>query len=120
MAYGNRTGKFSLDRVYKVKSFRELIHTYFGIKLPNIKVVVTGSGRVAHGVLEIMNLMGFHEVEPDEFLSREFSYPVYVQLKGANLYRHKLTHTYNRNDFHLNAGIMNQFFCHMLILQISS
>ena len=110
MAYGNRTGEFSLNRVYKVKSFRELIHTYFGIKLPNIKVVVTGSGRVAHGVLEIMNLMGFHEVEPDEFLSREFSYPVYVQLKGANLYRHKLTHTYNRNDFHLNAGDYESVF----------
>jgi saccharopine dehydrogenase (NAD+, L-lysine forming) len=103
MAYGNRTGLFSLGRVYKVKSFRELIHTYFGLKLPNIRVVVTGSGRVAHGVLEIMNLMGLHEVEPDEFLSREFPYPVYVQLKGADLYRHKLTGKYNREDFHEHA-----------------
>ncbi len=110
MAYGHRTGTFSLDRVYKLKSFRELIHTYFGLKLPNIKVVVTGSGRVAHGVLEIMNLMGLHEVEPDEFLSREFSYPVYVQLKGADLYRHKITHKYNRNDFHEHAGEYESVF----------
>ena len=29
MAYGNRTGLFSLDRVYKQRSFRELIHNYF-------------------------------------------------------------------------------------------
>ncbi|HSF44956.1 MAG TPA: hypothetical protein VLA58_03070, partial [Chitinophagaceae bacterium] len=49
MSYGNRTGLYQLGRVYKVKSFRELIHTYFGLKLPNIKVAVTGSGRVAHG-----------------------------------------------------------------------
>ncbi len=110
MAYGNRTGSYSLDRVYKVKSFRELIHTYFGLKLPNIKVAVTGSGRVAHGVLEIMNLMGLHEVEPDEFLSREFSYPVYVQLKGADLYRHKITHKYNRIDFHEHADQYESLF----------
>ena len=110
MAYGNRTGTFSLDRVYKVKSFRELIHTYFGLKLPNIKVVVTGSGRVAHGVLEIMNLMGLHEVEPDEFLSREFSYPVYVQLKGADLYQHKITHKYNRTHFHEHAEEYDSLF----------
>lgn len=110
MAYGQRTGSFSLDRVYKVKSFRELIHTYFGLKLPNIKVAVTGSGRVAHGVLEIMNLMGLHEVEPDEFLAREFSYPVYVQLKGADLYRHKITGKYNRADFHEQADNYESVF----------
>jgi alanine dehydrogenase len=100
MAYGDRTKAFSLGRVYKHQSFRELIHTYFGLKLPNIKVAVTGSGRVAHGVLEIMNLMGLHEVEPDEFLVREFPYPVYVQLKGADLYAHKITGKYSRKEFH--------------------
>jgi saccharopine dehydrogenase (NAD+, L-lysine forming) len=100
MAYGKRTGHYHLDRVYKVKSFRELIHTYFGLKLPNIKIVVTGSGRVAHGVLEIMNLLGLHEVEPDEFLSREFNYPVYVQLKGSDLYTHNENGSYNRDHFH--------------------
>lgn len=99
-AYGERTGSYQLGRVYKNKSFRELIHTYFGLKLPNIKVAVTGSGRVAHGVLEIMNLLGLHEVEPEEYLSREFPYPVYVQLKGADLYQHRLTGKYNRDDFH--------------------
>ena len=102
MAFGNRTGAFTLDRVYKQRSFRELIHTYFGLKLPNLKVVVTGSGRVAHGIVEIMNLMGIYEVEPDEYLSREFSYPVYTQLKGADLYEHKMKKTYNRENFHSN------------------
>src|ERR1043165_2693821 len=100
MAYGNRTGLYKLDRVYKQRSFRELIHTYFGVRLPNVKIAVTGSGRVAHGILEIMNLMGIHEVEPDEYLRRRFSYPVYTQLKGAELYKHKDTGSYNRLDFH--------------------
>ncbi|HUS00607.1 MAG TPA: hypothetical protein VMY77_02715, partial [Chitinophagaceae bacterium] len=76
MAYGERTGTFSLDRVNSQKDFRHLIHTYFGLKLPKIKIAVTGSGRVAHGVLEIMNLMGIHETEPDLFLDKKFSYPV--------------------------------------------
>lgn len=107
MAYGNRTGLYSLDRVYKQRSFRELIHNYFGLKLPNVKIVVTGSGRVAHGILEIMNLMGIHEVEPDEYLKRRFAYPVYTQLKGAELYEHKETGKYNREDFHENPQNYN-------------
>ena len=100
MAYGNRTGAFQLSRVYKQRSFRELIHTYFGLKLPNIKIAVTGSGRVAHGILEVMNLLGIFEVEPDEYLAKDFSYPVYVQLKGADLYAHKSSGQYSRQHFH--------------------
>lgn len=102
MAYGARTGLFNLDRVYKQRSFRELIHTYFGLRLPNVKIAVTGSGRVAHGVLEIMNLMGIHEVEPEDYLKRRFSYPVYCQLKGQDLYEDKLTGKYSRSGFHEN------------------
>ncbi len=100
MAYGNRTGLFKLERVYKQRSFRELIHNYFGLRLPNVKIAVTGSGRVAHGILEIMNLMGIHEVEPDDYLKRRFSYPVYTQLKGAELYKSKNGNPYSREEFH--------------------
>jgi len=100
MAYGLRSGAYSLGRVHQEKNFQELIHTYFGLKLPEIKVVITGSGRVAHGVLEVMNLLGIIEVEADEFIERKFSYPVFTQLRGAALYGHTQTGAYNREDFH--------------------
>jgi hypothetical protein len=120
MAYGNRTGSFHLDRVSAVKDYRELIHTYFGLKLPPVKIVVTGSGRVAHGIIEIMNLMDVQEVEPDEYLSREFEYPVYVHLKGADLYRHKITKQYTRDHFHDHAQeyecLFEQYVSHTDIL----
>ena len=108
MAYCNRTGAFHLGRVAEVKDYRELIHTYFGLKLPPIKIAVTGSGRVAHGILEIMNLMDVQEVEPDEFLDRDFQYPTYVHLKGNDLYRHQTTGKYNRDDFHAHP---DQYTC---------
>ena len=104
MAYGNRTKAFKLERVYQQKDFRSLIHTYFGLKLPNIKIAVTGSGRVAHGITEIMNLMGVIEVEKEEYLAREFSYPVYVQLKGVDLYKHEREGSYSRIHFHTYPG----------------
>jgi len=120
MAYGNRTKEFNLVRVHHKKDYRELIHTYFGLKLPNIKIAVTGSGRVAHGILEIMNLMDIQEVEPDEYVTREFPYPVYVHLKAGNLYQHKVTANYNRDDFHANHNnykcLFNNYLSHTDIL----
>ena len=110
MAYGNRTKEFTLGRVKDVKDYMELVHTYFGLKLPNIKIAITGSGRVAHGILEIMNLMDVQQVEPDEYTSREYAYPVYVHLKGGDLYRHKTNNTYGRNDFHTHPENYNCLF----------
>ncbi|CAN5894429.1 NAD(P)-dependent oxidoreductase [soil metagenome] len=104
MAYGKRTGSYNLEKVNSSKNLQHLVHTYFGLILPNIKIAVTGSGRVAHGILEIMNLLGIHEVEPDEYLKKEFSYPVYVQLKGGDLYAHKKNGNYSRMDFHINPS----------------
>ena len=120
MAYGLRTGSFRLGRVYQQKDFKDLIHTYFGLKLPNIKIAVTGSGRVAHGILEVMNLMEVIEVEKEEYLYRNFSYPVYVQLKGSDLYAHKTTGGYNRDHFHAHAEeyrcLFDQYLPHTDIL----
>jgi len=114
MAYGNRTKEFKLSRVKEVKDYMDLIHTYFGLKLPNIKIAITGSGRVAHGILEIMNLMDVQQVEPDEYTSRSYAYPVYVHLKGGDLYRHKTTNTYDRNDFHAHPENYHCLFIHYL------
>jgi saccharopine dehydrogenase (NAD+, L-lysine-forming) len=120
MAYGSRTKQFSLGRVFQQRDYRELIHTYFGLRLPNLKIAVTGSGRVAHGILEIMNLMDIQEVESEEFKNKNFSYPVYVHLKGKDLYRHRETHTYNRDDFHHDPSqyecLFNQYTAHADIL----
>ena len=114
MAYGNKTGAFTLNRVGDASTFQRLIHTYFGLKIPNIKIAVTGSGRVAHGLLEIMNLMGIHEVEPEDYVKREFSYPVYVHLKGGHLYQPKDGSAYNREHFHQHPQLYNNLFKHYL------
>ncbi len=107
MAYGNRTGEYQLQRVGSVNSFQKLVHTYFGLRLPNVKIAITGTGRVAHGVMEIMNLMGINEVETEDYIDADFTYPVYVHLKGVNLYAHKDTGKYNRKDFHANPRNYN-------------
>ena len=114
MAYGNRTKEFTLGRVKDVKDYMELVHTYFGLKLPNIKIAITGSGRVAHGILEIMNLMDVQQIEPDEYTTRAYDYPVYVHLKGGDLYRHKTKNTYDRNDFHKHPENYNCLFINYL------
>ncbi len=110
MAYGKRTGFFDLGRVYENKDYRQLIHRYFGLKLPNIKIAVTGGGRVARGILEIMHMLDIQEVEPEDYLAKKYTYPVYVQLKSGLLYSHKENRSYHRDDFHAHPEAYNCLF----------
>jgi hypothetical protein len=57
-----------------------------------------------------MNLLEIHEVEPDEYLQKQYSYPVYVQLKGADLYAHKSSGGYSREHFHEQPEEYNSKF----------
>lgn len=109
MAYGNRTGLYTLNRI-KGLSLNALVHQYFELKLPPIKIAVTGSGRVAKGIIEVMNLMDIQEVEAENYCTKNFSYPVYVHLKGPNLYQHKSTGTYLREHFHAYPQQYNCLF----------
>lgn len=111
LEYGRRTGLFDFKRVYECHDFQELITHYFGVKLPPVKIVTTGSGRVTAGILEVMGLLGIKYIPPDEFLINEYAYPVYTQLKAGELYLRRSDKTYSRDDFHAHP---EQYDCKFL------
>ncbi|WP_160710730.1 NAD(P)-dependent oxidoreductase [Chitinophaga solisilvae] len=100
LAFGKKTGSYTFKPVHTCHDFQELISQYFGVKLPPMKIVVTGSGRVAAGVLEIMGLLGIKYLPPEEYLVNQYAYPVYTQLKAGELYLRREDKTYSRSDFH--------------------
>ncbi|MCW3466457.1 NAD(P)-dependent oxidoreductase [Chitinophaga nivalis] len=110
-AFGRKTGSFTLQPVHTCHDFQELIAQYFGIKLPPMKIVLTGSGRVAAGVLEIMGLLGIKYLPPEEYLVNQYTYPVYTQLKAGELYLRKNDKSYSRADFHAHP---EQYECRFL------
>ncbi|NIG54641.1 NAD(P)-dependent oxidoreductase [Chitinophaga sp. Cy-1792] len=111
MAYGHKTKSFQLKPVHECHDFQELISHYFGVKLPPLKIVITGSGRVAAGTLEIMGLLGIKYLPPEEYLINTYNYPVYTQLKAGELYLRKDDRTYSRADFHAHP---DQYDCRFL------
>ncbi len=100
MVYGKKFGRYDLKPVYTMKNFQELKESYETFFLPPIKIAVTGSGRVSTGVLDILQYLDITEVSPDDYLNKRFSYPVFVHLKGKDLYGRMDDSSYNRDDFH--------------------
>ncbi|MFI5196598.1 MAG: NAD(P)-dependent oxidoreductase [Chitinophagales bacterium] len=100
LTYGRKFGLYDLPAAHKVRSQNELMAAYEHIKLPNIKIVMTGSGKVASGVLEVLTQLDIEAVEPTDFLTHQYEYPVFTHLKGASLYARKDNGLFHRDDFH--------------------
>lgn len=100
MTYGKKWGLFDLPAAHKVKNYKELVQAYEHVKLPNIKIAMTGSGKVASGVLDVMHKLDIEEVEPMDYLTHQYEYPVFTHLKGASLYARKDNNMFHRDDFH--------------------
>ncbi len=102
LAYGRKYGLYWLPPAHTLKNYKELLAAYEHLKLPNIKIVMTGSGKVAAGVLDIFTQLDIESVEPADFLTHEYEYPVYTHLTGADLYARKDNDLFFRDDFHSN------------------
>ncbi len=89
MAYGLKYGLFKLKPAHLCHDKKELFAELDKINLPNMKIIVTGGGRVANGACETMGALNIRKVTPYEFLNYSFREPVYVQLHSHDYYKAK-------------------------------
>ena len=100
LAYGLKHGLYSLKRANECEDRAEMEAQLENIKLPsNFKLVITGSGRVGGGALEIIHKMNMKEVSPAEFLTKSFNEPVFTQLNVGDYNKRKDGNSFNKKEF---------------------
>ncbi|MBX7107885.1 MAG: NAD(P)-dependent oxidoreductase [Chitinophagales bacterium] len=110
VTYGKRYGLFHLKPAYACHSYKELLSAYADIKLPPVKIAVTGTGRVAKGVYELLEKLNLRMVSIQNYLTRNYDEPVYIVLNTAQLYESKNGKPFNRNEFHQHPENYNSDF----------
>jgi alanine dehydrogenase len=109
-AYGKRTNTFSLRRAFECFDVNDLKLELRKVKLPSVKIILTGAGRVGRGSMETLDSAGIRKVNPYDFLNRQFDEPVYVQLSSADYHKRKEGGHFNREEFHTNPERYNSYF----------
>jgi hypothetical protein len=110
LVYGKRYKKYSLRRAFECFDINDLKLELRKVKLPPIKIVLTGAGRVAKGAMETLDTAGIRKVNATEFLSQTFDAPVYVQLSSADYHYRGGGGHFNREEFHTHPEIYNSDF----------
>lgn len=108
--YGKRMGTFDLKRAYLCEDRFELESELKKIKLDNIKIVVTGTGRVGKGVNELLKIIGVKQVSIDDFLHQSFNESVFVQLGSMDYYSRVDANSSSKAEFYSHPNLYQSDF----------
>ncbi len=100
--YGKRYHAFSMRRAFECFDINDLKLELRKVKLPFVKIALTGAGRVAKGAMETLDTAGVRKVSPHDFLTQQFEEPVYTQLSSADYHIRKQGRHFNREEYHLH------------------
>lgn len=79
-ALGLRDNLFNLPKVETLADLNAVKAELDKIKVPNIKILLSGTGKVAYGAKEILDHLGVKEVSDALYLTSPFTEPVYCMV----------------------------------------
>ena len=95
-----------LPRMYTFQHYEDAVSWYKGnLKVPAIKVLLTGTGRVGQGARLVLEDMGFKAVTPAEFLENKFDCGVFTQLSSLEYVRKADGSPHTKEEFYANPEL---------------
>ena len=79
-ALGLRANLFNLPKVETLADLNDVKAELNKITIPNIKILLSGTGKVAHGAKEILDHLGVKEISDALYLTSQFAEPVYCMV----------------------------------------
>ncbi len=99
-AFGLKQETFHLPKAETLISQQDLINELNKITLPNIKILLTGSGKVAFGAKEMLDAMHIKKVSVTSYLNDTFNEPVYCLADVLDYNKRKDGKVIDRKDFY--------------------
>ena len=100
--FGLKTKNFELPKAQSLHDQEALISELKKIQLPNIKLVLTGKGRVSNGAKEILEAIDVKEVGAEDYIQKEFKEAVYTQIDVLDYNKRKDGKVIDMYDFFNN------------------
>ena len=103
-AFGLRENTFQLPKAENLADLQALIDQLNTIELPAIKILLTGTGKVAKGAKEILDAMHIKSVGISDYLTTNFEEPVYCKIDVLEYNKRKDGLVLTNRDFYNNPS----------------
>lgn len=97
-AWGLKYDAWNLPKAGPLPNQAALINELKNIDLPNIKILLTGSGKVSNGAQEMLDAMSIKKVSVVDYLEKTFNQPVYCKIDVLD-YNKRLDGTEEKDIF---------------------
>lgn len=101
--WARRTGQFVLPRLCESHDYAAVLEVYERLQLPPLRIVLTGTGRVATGAAKNLQDMGIQQVSPTEFLENQFDKAVFTQLHAQDYAAHRDGRAFDKSHFYAHG-----------------
>lgn len=99
-AIGLKNKTFNLPKAESLTDQKSLISELKNIELPAIKILLTGSGKVAYGAKEMLDAMAIKKVSVNSYLKDTFTEPVYCLVDVLDYNKRKDGQVIDNKDFY--------------------
>ena len=100
LGFGLKFDLFRIRPAHECRDRAEMEQELQRVKLPNIKIVLTGGGRVANGAIETLSALHIRKVTGEELLMMNFREPVYCQLNPRDYTERKSDHNFDLHEYY--------------------
>jgi hypothetical protein len=101
--WGKRSGDFALPRLCETHDYAAVLELYDHLKLPPLRIVLTGGGRVSSGAAKNLRDMRIRQVSPAEFLQQDFPEAVFTQLQAEDYVEHRDAAAFDKAHFYAHG-----------------
>ena len=99
-ALGLRDRLFDLPKAETLSDLKSLLAELDKISIPPIKILLSGSGKVAHGAKEILDHLKIEQVEIIDYLNNQYNYPVVCLIDVLDYNRKKEGKAISNKEFY--------------------
>lgn len=103
-AFGIKFELFKMPKASALKGRDALVQQVKRQIIPPIKIVVTGTGKVGSGVKEMLLAMKIKEVSVENFLTKNFTQPVFTQIDVLEYNKRMDGQKLDTKDFYKNPS----------------
>ncbi|PQJ22909.1 NAD(P)-dependent oxidoreductase [Tenacibaculum sp. SG-28] len=101
-AIGLKEGYFTLPKVATLKDLEEVKAELDKIQVPNLKILLSGTGKVSKGAQEILDHLNIKQVSDALYLTSKFTEPVYCLVDVMEYAKRKDGKVGNKFEFYKN------------------
>jgi alanine dehydrogenase len=109
-AFGMKFELFNLAKAETLKDKNALVERLQRMVLPNIKIVLTGHGKVGLGAKEMLDAMKLKEVSIEDYLTKNYDRPVYTHIDLQDYNKRIDGKPFDKKDFYANPQLYTSNF----------